>query len=337
MFLYQFLSKQCWAHSQYSRILRSCRSRNSSRNPAQDGWRLSSMTSWTFSISIHVFCMIALRMSHCFLTFPNSFAETERSCSCIDDSWIPCNLNSGEDAASFLVFEGSHHFLFGMILLPPISWWLEEPSLLVPFLSSSFTRLTRDPELREESSSLHGLCITRLIGLAFAVSEPSFEVVFCPRFDMAPTTIRSLIWERKLLKWLQEYIDKLIMLNKQRKRFHSSFEKLPVVRMSASWFWVSTYLICILGLNLILSNNQSRATLWTLDTCHIVSLRPWMIILMAASLSKMYNWDSPWKECVFVGAYSTFDNWLTSRFLLSVGVLVLVLLLEGLPGPHQLV
>ena len=39
MFLYQFL-KKCWTHSQYSRILCSCRSPNSPRNPAQDGWRL---------------------------------------------------------------------------------------------------------------------------------------------------------------------------------------------------------------------------------------------------------------------------------------------------------
>ena len=40
------------------------------------------------------------------------------------------------------------------------------------------------------------------------------------------------------------------------------FEKLPLVRMSASWFLVSTYLIWMLGSNLILSNNQSIATLW---------------------------------------------------------------------------
>ena len=55
--------------------------------------------------------------------------------------------------------------------------------------------------------------------------------------------------------------------------------------MSASWFLVSTYLIWILGSKLILSNNQSRATLWVLDTCLIVGLLPLIIILITASLS----------------------------------------------------
>ena len=49
--------------------------------------------------------------------------------------------------------------------------------------------------------------------------------------------------------------------------------------MSASWFLVSMYLIWILGSKLILSNNQPRATLWDLDTCLIVGLRPLSIIL----------------------------------------------------------
>ena len=65
-------------------------------------------------------------------------------------------------------------------------------------------------------------------------------------------------------------------------------EMSPLVRMSASWFLVSTYLILILDSNLILSNNQSRATLWVLSTCLIVG--PFMIILITASLSsKMFN------------------------------------------------
>ena len=208
------------------------------------------------------------------------------------------------------------HFLFGCDPSAPVSWWLElffscrltreyptsnfESGSIqflgacpTPFLSSSFPGLTRDPKLCEEISSLHGLCI-RLISLAVAVGEPLFEVASCLRFDMAPITMRSLIWERKLLKWLQEYIEKLIMLNKQSRWSHSSFEKLPLIRMSASWFLVSTYLIWILGSKLILSNNLSRATLWVLDTCLIVGLRPLIIILITASLSsKMYDWDSP--------------------------------------------
>ena len=41
---------------------------------------------------------------------------------------------------------------------------------------------------------------------------------------------------------------------------------------------------------LILSNNQSKATLWVLDTCLIVGLRPVIIIFITASLSsKTYN------------------------------------------------
>ena len=36
---------------------------------------------------------------------------------------------------------------------------------------------------------------------------------------------------------------------------------------------------------LILSNNQSKATLWVLDTCLIVGLLPFIIILITASLS----------------------------------------------------
>ena len=138
----------------------------------------------------------------------------------------------------------------------------------LPQLSSSFTGLTRDPELCDEISSLHWLYITRLMGLAFAVGETSFEVVFCPRFDMAPDTVRSLSWERESFFFFE------VATRTCRRWFHSSPEKLPLVRMSASWFLVSTYLIWILGSKLILSKNQSRATMWVLDTCLFVGLRP---------------------------------------------------------------
>ena len=40
-----------------------------------------------------------------------------------------------------------------------------------------------------------------------------------------------------------------------------------------------------LGSRLILSNNQSKATLWVRDTCLIVGLRPTIITLITASLS----------------------------------------------------
>ena len=63
-----------------------------------------------------------------------------------------------------------------------------------------------------------------------------------------------------------------MLFNKRSELFHSSLEKLPLVRMSASWFLVSTYLIWIFGSKLIRSNNQSRATVWVLVTCLMVGL-----------------------------------------------------------------
>ena len=156
----------------------------------------------------------------------------------------------------------------------------------------------RTPRLCD--TRLMGLAFAGIIGFGFAIGEPSLEVASCPLFDMA--LCFPIGSERKLLKWLQENIEKLMILNKRRRWLHSSRVKLSLVRMSASWFLVSTYLIWIFGSKLILSNNQSSATLWVLDTCLIVGLRPLIIILMTASFSsKMYNWDSPWEECVLVG------------------------------------
>ena len=114
--------------------------------------------------------------------------------------------------------------------------------------------------------------------LGFVIGEPSPEVTSWPLFDMA--LCFPIGSERKSLKWLQENIEK----------------------MSASWFLVSTYSIRICGSKLILSNNQSSASLWVLDTCLIVGLRPLVVIL------------------VLVGTYSTTDKWSTFCFLLSVGV-----------------
>ena len=70
--------------------------------------------------------------------------------------------------------------------------------------------------------------------------------------------------------------------------------------MSASWFLVSMYLIWILGSKLIESNNQSRATLRVLETCLIVRLLHFIIILITASLSsKMYSKASLREDCTF--------------------------------------
>ena len=61
---------------------------------------------------------------------------------------------------------------------------------------------------------------------------------------------------------------------------------------------VSMYLIWILVSRLIRSNNQSRATLCVLETCLIVGLLPFIIILITASLSSnTYNkasWRADW-------------------------------------------
>ena len=56
--------------------------------------------------------------------------------------------------------------------------------------------------------------------------------------------------------------------------------EISSVSVSASWFLVSMYLNQILDSKLILSNNQSRATLWVLETCLIVRLLPFMIIFL---------------------------------------------------------
>ena len=66
--------------------------------------------------------------------------------------------------------------------------------------------------------------------------------------------------------------------------------------MSASWFLVSMYLIWILESRLIRSNNQSRATLWVLETCLIVRLLPFTIILITASLSLNTHNNASWCE-----------------------------------------
>ena len=71
---------------------------------------------------------------------------------------------------------------------------------------------------------MSGLAFAGIVGFSFALGEPSCEVASWPLFDMAfcfPTW--SL--ERKSQIWLQENIEKLIMLNTGRRWFHWSREK----------------------------------------------------------------------------------------------------------------
>ena len=78
------------------------------------------------------------------------------------------------------------------------------------------------------------------------------------------------------------------------------------------------YLIWILESRLIRSNNQSRATLWVLETCLIVGLLPLMIILITASLSSnTYNkasWRADWtfegtESMSFITSIFFWDLW----------------------------
>ena len=95
-----------------------------------------------------------------------------------------------------------------------------------------------------------------------------------------------------MLKWLQENIEMFMILNKRRRWCHSSRVKVPLVKMSACWFRVSTYIIWTFGSMLILSNYQPSATM-----CLIVALVPLLIILITASLSsKNIESKALWRE-----------------------------------------
>ena len=114
--------------------------------------------------------------------------------------------------------------------------------------------------------------------------------LFCVLFDITSENSAELKW---------------LMLNKHKRWFHSSRVKFLIVSLYASWFLVSMYLIWILGSRLIRSNNQSRATLWVLETCFIVGLLPLIIILITASLSSnTYNKASRLADWTFEGTES---------------------------------
>ena len=72
--------------------------------------------------------------------------------------------------------------------------------------------------------------------------------------------------------------------------------KLRAVNMSASFFLVSTWLIWVLGSKLILSNNQSDATLWVLDMCLIIGLHYCFIVIenvqLRFTLRSTCVWDN---------------------------------------------
>ena len=158
------------------------------------------------------------------------------------------------------------------------------------------------------------LAVKFIMGRDLAATRPSPDSCWA-RFAIAAVQVAEL---------------KLLMLNKFNKWFHSSRVKFPLVKMSASWFLVSMYLIWILGSKLIRSNNQSRVILWVLETCLIVGLLSLMIILITASLSlNTYNkvsWCEVW----------TFEGTESMSFIASILLWDLWCLwssLSGFPGP----
>ena len=134
-----------------------------------------------------------------------------------------------------------------------------------------------------EVSSLHWLRITRFTGLAFAVREPSFEVISCPRFDMAPMIMRSLTLEN---------IEMATRIQRETHYIEHTEEVIQFIFRETSVGQNISELV--LGVNIFdldfgfqidSVKLPIRATLWVLDTCLIVGLRPLIIILITASLS----------------------------------------------------
>ena len=87
-------------------------------------------------------------------------------------------------------------------------------------------------------------------------------------------------------------------------------------------FWCRCTWFGFLESRLIRSNNQSRATLWVLETCLLVGLLPLMIILITASLSSNTNNKASWcEDWTFEGTQSIlfsalifpWDLWLLSK------------------------
>ena len=129
---------------------------------------------------------------------------------------------------------------------------------------------------------------------------------------------------------------KWLVLHKWRRLFHSSRVKLPFVNISASRCLMSTCLIWIFGSGLVLSSNQSCATLWVRDTCLIVGLLSLMTIFITASLSsKMLSIAPKWEDFTYEEKWSTLHNSRSSR---GIGVLVwkLVGLLDDVPRNRSL-
>ena len=120
-------------------------------------------------------------------------------------------------------------------------------------------------------SMLRVIKLTIVLDFAVTLSSPDS---FCVLFDITSEHSAELKW---------------LMWNKHKRWFHSSRVKFHLVNMSASWFFGINVFNWNFGVQ-IDSINQSRTTLWVLETCLIVGLLPFIIILITASLSSnTYN------------------------------------------------
>ena len=164
-------------------------------------------------------------------------------------------------------------------------------------LHETFTGLTGYPKSWGGfTHALHGLCDTRLMGIAFArivgfccaIGDPSFEVVsLC-----FPTGS-----EGKLLKWLQEHIEKLIDVEQRKNMVRLITRETPYgSACQRVGCWCATHSIWILGIQAdSVERPMKRRFCSFCDTDGLHSCTSafdnhqddkWSLS------SKIYNWDS---------------------------------------------
>ena len=206
-----------------------------------------------------------------------------KSISTFSKSWATCFHVLGKWSGSW--FHSHAGVLPALVVVAYFchTWELDASSFGRESRDTDFLVLARRPKSLLDALSIPGLFdafdLFAIEDLAKAC-ETKFIIGF--DFDMAlsspvPSCIlfcNPLFGQRKLFEL------RMLMWSRWRKCVQSSRVKLPFVDVSVSWCLVSMYLIWILGSKLILSNNQWRATLWVLETCLIVGLLPFMIILI---------------------------------------------------------
>ena len=96
------------------------------------------------------------------------------------------------------------------------------------------------------------------------------------RFSLLASISFNLVWRELFeLKWLDEYFEMSVILNKRRRWFHSSRVTLLIVNMSAIWSrYLQIWFGFCLGPFFIRSNFLSSETLWVWVKHLIVGLRP---------------------------------------------------------------